>query len=101
MNRNVGKAPFTVRTIAALLVIYGVLMCAVTVVCAVKYQTMALETVRKQAEEIVSDLRSCAGVNTKSRESKKGFQIAQAAAVMRYHRFMKKQELKKKTNIYP
>lgn len=95
MNRNVGKAPFTVRTIAALLVIYGVLMCAVTVVCAMKYQTMALETVRKQAEEIASDLRSCAGVNTKSRESKKGFQIAQAAAVMRYHRFMKKQELKK------
>lgn len=95
MNRKVGKAPFTVRTIAALLVIYGVLMCAVTVVCAMKYQAMALETVRKQAEEIASDLRGCAGVNTKSRESKNGFQTAQAAAVMRYHRFMKKQELKK------
>lgn len=95
MNGKVGKGAFAVRTIAVLCVIYGLTMFAATVFCAMEYQTEVLETVRKEADEIARDLRECTGVNPKSVESRNGFQVAQAAAVMRHHLYMKKLELKK------
>lgn len=95
MNGKMGTGAFAVRTAAALLVLYAAAMLGVTVFCAMEYQHQVLETVRKEAEEIAADLRTCTGVNTESAESRNGFQVAQAAAVMRYHLFMKKPELKK------
>ena len=89
MNGKVGKGAFAVRTIAVLCVIYGLTMFAATVFCAMEYQTEVLETVRKEADEIARDLRECTGVNPKSVESRNGFQVAQAAAVMRHHLYMK------------
>lgn len=95
MNRKVGKSPFILRTIAALILIYCTVMFGITVICAVDYQEKVFDTVRKQAEEMAADLRTCTGANPESAESRDGFQVAQAAAVMRYHLFVKKPELKK------
>lgn len=95
MKEKIGKGAFAVRTIAALCIIYGISMFAVTIFCAMEHQKQVLETVRKEADEIARDLRECTGANPESIESRNGFQVAQAAAVMRYHLFMKKTELKK------
>lgn len=95
MNKEKGRFSFAARTIAALILIYVILMTIATFFYADSYAEKVTEKTRAQAEEIAAELRGCIDVNPESAEYQDGFNRAQAAAVMRYYRFMKRPEFKR------
>ena len=86
---------FAMRTVTALILIYGIVMLIVTFSYADYYANQVFERTEKQAKEIADDLRGCRDTNPESVEYVDGFNRAQAVAIMRYYRFMKQREFKK------
>ena len=95
MNKEKGRFSFAARTIAALILLGIVLMAIATVTYADHYADQVLDKSRKQVEDIAAEVRGCIDVNPESTEYRNGFNWAQAAAVMRYYRFMKRPEFKR------
>ena len=95
MNKKLGSRPFAVRTIAALVLLYGISMLVLTFSYANHYAEQMMQMTRIQGEEIASELRTCMDANTESVECRNGFNLAQAAAIMRHYRYMGVPELKK------
>ena len=95
MNKEKGRFSFAARTIAALALLGIVLMAIATVTYADHYADQVLDKSRKQVEDIAAEVRGCIDVNPESTEYRNGFNWAQAAAVMRYYRFMKRPEFKR------
>lgn len=96
MNKKSVKFPFIIRTAIILLVIWLAVCFTVTFIEGHQHQEAMNKDTRLLMEYLKEDIRECAGSNKDSAEYKDGLNVAEANAVLRYYRFMKLDDFRKK-----
>jgi|GEM_PF-2548816 len=85
--RRGDSAPFTIRTIAVIIIIYLLAAAGATWCVSNSYWEQMQKDVRARSEEIAWQLRVCAFTETDSKAYEDGINTALAAAILRYEKY--------------
>ncbi len=96
MNKKSVKFPFAVRTAVIMLAVWLTVCTAATFIAGSQHMEALSKDTENLAEYLRDDLRECVGSNKESVEYKAGINVAEAYSVLRYYRFKKLGDFRKK-----